>query len=95
MIGDDLVYVRGSGKLAGKREFIAAFTARGFHLEPFEIVNPTYVQLGPDAATVGGESTLRGTEDGRPFAQHLRYADTFQRRNGTWQVVYVQVTTIP
>ncbi len=35
MVADDLVYVRGSGKVAGKREFIADYSASDFKLEPF------------------------------------------------------------
>ena len=43
---------------------------------------------------VGGETTLRGTDDGRPFAEHIRYSDIFQLRDGRWQVVYTQVTMV-
>ena len=94
LLADDLVYVRGSGALAGKREFIATFTAPGFRLAPFEIVRPTFVQLGRDVAIVGGETTLTGVADGAHFTQRLRYADTFHRRQGLWRVVHVQVTEI-
>lgn len=94
MLADDLVYVRGSGALAGKREFLATFTAPGFRLDPFTVVRPTFVVLGPDAAIVGGETTLTGTAGGERFAQHLRYADTFLWRAGRWQVVHVQVTEV-
>lgn len=93
-LADDLVFVRGSGKLAGKKDFIAAFTDPAVTFEPIAIVNPTYVQIGPDAGIVGGETTLRGTDHGQPFAEHFRYADTFHRIDGQWKVVHVQVTMI-
>ena len=66
----------------------------GLHLDPFTIVRPTFVPLGRDAAIVGGETTLTGTDGGKRFSQHLRYADTFLRRDGRWQVVHVQVTGV-
>lgn len=59
------------------------------------IVKPTYTQLGADAAVVGGEVMLRGSENGKPLASHFRFADTFAWRDGRWQVVHVQVTPIP
>jgi NAD(P)-dependent dehydrogenase (short-subunit alcohol dehydrogenase family) len=63
-------------------------------LAPFEIVSPTFVQLGRDVAIVGGETTLTGVADGEHFTQRLRYADTFHRRQGRWRVRHVQVTEI-
>lgn len=93
-LADDLVFVRGSGVLAGKKEFIAAFTAPGIHFDPITILKPTYVQLGPDAGIVGGETTLTGVEDGVPFSEHIRYANTFHRVGDTWKVVHVQVTMV-
>lgn len=94
LLADDLVYVRGSGALAGKREFLATFADPQFRLDPFTVVRPTFVALGPDAAIVGGETTLTGTTAAGRFAQHLRFADTFLRRRRRWQVVHVQVTEV-
>ena len=95
MLADDVVFIRMSGVLAGKPEFIATFSATGVTLEPFEITDRTFVALGPDAAIVGGEARMRGTRDGKPFAQHFRYSDAFLRTNGEWKVVHVQVTPVP
>jgi hypothetical protein len=95
MTADDLVFVPGSGSLQGKREFIDGYAAPTLRIEPFEIINPTYVQLGRDAAVVGGEVVLRGSEDGKAFASHFRFADTFVWRDGRWQAVHIQVTSIP
>ena len=95
MLADEVVFIRMSGVLAGKKEFIATFSAADVTLEPFEITNRTLVSLGPDAAIVGGEARMRGTRDGKPFAQHFRYSDAFLRTNGEWKVVHVQVTPVP
>ncbi len=95
MLADEVVFIRMSGVLAGKKEFIATFSAADVTLEPFGITDRTFVALGPDAAIVGGEARMRGTRNGKPFAQHFRYSDAFLRTNGEWKVVHVQVTPVP
>jgi hypothetical protein len=95
MLADELIFIRMTGVMAGKKEFIETFTTTGVTLEPFEITNRTFVPLGAEAAIVGGEARVRGTRDGQPFAQHFRYADTFLRVKGEWRVVHVQVTAVP
>jgi ketosteroid isomerase-like protein len=95
MLANDLIFIRMSGVLVGKKEFIDTFTTTTVKLEPFEITNRTFVALGADAAIVGGEARMRGSRDGQPFAQHFRYSDTFLRKNGEWKVVHVQVTPVP
>lgn len=92
---DELVYVRGSGETAGKTAFEQGFTAPGVVFDPFVIKDRRVIALGPDAAVVTGEGLIGGTESGKRFADHFRYADTFRRQDGHWQVVYVQVTRIP
>ena len=90
----DFVFVRGAGVVADRNAFIAAFTDPRTHLEPFTIEHPVALRLADTAVLIGGEATLRGTDDGQPFAEHIRYADIFQLRDGRWQVVYTQVTMV-
>jgi len=93
-LASDMIFVRGSGKVTGREEFIATFTSPGLKLEPFEVLDRRLINLGEAAGIIAGEAILRGTEDGKAFVEHIRYADTFLRRDGRWQVVYVQVTTL-
>jgi hypothetical protein len=90
----DFVFVRGAGVVADRNAFLAAFTDPKQHLEPFTIEHPIAIRLADTAVIIGGEATLRGTDDGQPFVEHFRYADIFQLRDGRWQVVYTQVTMI-
>lgn len=94
-LADDLVFVRGSGKVEGKAAFVATFTDPGLVLDPFTIRNPIFVRLGDRSGLVGGEAILTGTESGKRFSEHIHYADVFTWRDGRWQVAYVQVTPIP
>src|ERR1043165_9754819 len=93
-LASDFVFIRCSGKVADREAFIAAFTDPKQRLEPFTIEHPVAIQLAETSILIGGEATLRGTDDGQPFAEHIRYADIFQLRDGRWQVVYTQVTMV-
>lgn len=95
LLAPDFLIVHGSGKVGDRREFIDGFTEPGVMLEPFRITDRLFLRIAPDAAVVGGEAVIRGTEDGKAFAERFRYADTFARRDGRWMVVFTQVTPLP
>jgi ketosteroid isomerase-like protein len=95
MLAPDFLLVRGSGRIGGKADFIAGFTDPKSHLEPFEITDRLFIRPSPDTAIVGGEARVRGTDNGKPLAEHFRYSDVFAKRNGQWVVVYTQVTPLP
>lgn len=95
MVADDFIIVRGSGRRADKRDFIAGWTTPGVTFQPLQIQDPVYVRLGPDAAIVGGRVELHGAENGKPFVERFHFSDVFARRAGRWQVVFVQVTPTP
>lgn len=95
LIAPDFLFVRGSGRIGGRQDFIDGFTGPGQKLEPFRIEDPLFLRVSPDVAIVGGEVWVKGTDNGKPFAEHFRYADTLARRDGRWVVIYVQVTGLP
>ena len=95
LLAPDFLMVQGSGKVGDRAEFINGFTKPQSKLEPFEVSDRLFLRPSPDTAIVGGETWLRGTDDGKPFRQHFRYSDTFVRRGGQWIVVYSQVTPLP
>ena len=95
MILDDFVFIDGSGKRFGKKDFIAGWTAPGDTYDPIVLIDRTVTPLGHDAAVVGAETSLCGTSDGVRFCRRMRFADTFVRIDGEWRVAHVQVTRIP
>jgi ketosteroid isomerase-like protein len=95
LIAPDFLFVRSSGRVGDRREFITGFTAPGNRLEPFRITDRMFVRASPDVAIVGGEAWIKGTEAGKPLSQHFRYSDTLARRDGRWLVVFTQVTPLP
>jgi hypothetical protein len=94
MVSKRLVFIDGSGKRSGKREFIAGWTGPSERFNAVTLVDRVVVPLGPDAAIVNAETTLSGTSAGKPFSSRIRFADTFQRVGGRWQAVHIQVTRI-
>lgn len=94
MVADELVFIDGSGKRQGKKEFIAGWTSPGDRFDPVVLIDRKVVPLGSDAAIVNAETTLGGTSGGQRFVSRIRFADTFHRVDGKWRAVHIQVTPI-
>ena len=95
LLAPDFLLVRASGRIGDRRDFIQGFTDPTVTFQPFTIADRLFLRIAPDAAIVGGEAWVRGTEKGKPFAEHFRFSDTFVRRDGRWLAVYTQVTPLP
>lgn len=76
-----------------KAELIADYTAPGYKIEPFKILESVEKAWGD--AVMGGLVHLKGTEGGKPFAVTLRFVDVWAKRNGKWQVIYSNVSRPP
>lgn len=94
MVHDDLIFIDGSGKRLGKKEFIAGWTAPGDSFDPITLIDRTVTLLGSDAAVVGAEVNFCGMSDGARFCSRFRFADTFVREAGEWRAAHIQVTRI-
>lgn len=95
MIADDFVFVDGSGRRQGKKEFIQGWMTPGDRYDPLVLVDRVVVPLGPDGAVVNAETNLTGISGGKRFASRFRFADSFRRVGGRWEVAHIQVTRIP
>ena len=91
LVADDYTLLNSSGKIQNKAQLIADYTAPGFHIEPFVVMEPVE-KVWTDGAVMGGIATLRGTDGGKAFSVTLRFSDIWAKRNGKWQVIY---TTCP
>ncbi len=94
-LAEDMIFIRGSGRVADKKSFLDGFTAPDFRLEPFEIKDHAFTELSPDVVVASGEVTLKGIDGKEAFAEHIRFSDVWARRGDGWKVVYIQVTMIP
>jgi len=95
MVDDLLVFIEGTGKRTGKREFIEGWMGPDDRYDPIVLINRTLTPLGRDAFVVSAETTLTGTSGGKRFASHFRFSDTFRRTDGRWRAVHIQVTRLP
>lgn len=95
LVADDLIFIDGDGARSGKKAFIDGWIDPAVTFEPIDIQDRQFVPLGPDAGIVGGEVVLRGSAGGSAFASHIRFSDTFRRKDGTWQATHIQVTRVP
>lgn len=93
-LADDFRIVYSSGRVGDRTAFVEGFTSPTMRITELFVEEPFYVDLGRDAAVVGGIGVIRGTESGAPFEERFRFADTFAKRDGRWFAVYVQVTPI-
>lgn len=94
LVADDYVLVNSTGRIQGKAELIADYTASGYKIEPFEVLEPIE-KVWSDAAVMGGVVNLHGIDGGKPFAVTLRFADIWAKRHGKWQVTYTHVSRPP
>lgn len=94
LVADDYTLVNSSGRIQTKAELIADYTAPGYKIQPFEVLEPVE-KVWSDGAVMGGLVHLKGVDGGKPFAVTLRFADIWARRNGRWQVIYTHVSRPP
>jgi ketosteroid isomerase-like protein len=94
LLAEDYTLVNSSGATENKTELIADNTAPGYKLEPFVVREPIKI-VWKNGAVMGGITTLRGTEAGKPFEASLRFSDIWAKRNGIWQVIYTHVSKPP
>jgi hypothetical protein len=94
ILADDYRLIGGGANVEDKAQFIADFTAPGFKLDPFT-VREKIDKVWSDGAITGGLVDFCGTDGGKHFCQTFRFADVWARRDGTWRLVYSQVTRVP
>ena len=94
LVTDDYVLVNSDASVENKEQFLADFRLPGFKIEPYvreQSVNKVWDCGAVTAAVV----RLSWTQDGTKHTRALRYADTWIKKNGRWQVTFTQVTRVP
>jgi len=85
------------GEISNKAQEVAEVRKGTIHHEKFETSNLNVALYG-DAAVAIGRTAIKGTEkkSGRIIDAQIRITDTFVRqKNGKWQMVAGQTTSIP
>lgn len=92
-MGEDFRQIRSNGTVVDKATFLRDITSPELTIEPYT-VEDFDVRFYGDVALLSGHTRMKGSYKGSPFATHYRYVDIYARRDGKWQVVSVQITTI-
>lgn len=95
LLADDYTLVNGGGQVEDKANLVADYTDPAYRLDPYVVEQPVEKIWGGNAAVLGGVVKLTGVDHGKRFAVNARFADIWARRNGTWQVIYTEVTRLP
>jgi ketosteroid isomerase-like protein len=86
--------IDGSGAVTDKAAFVEGLVAPKLEIDPYG-VDDFDVRLFGDVALLSGRTRMTGRYEGKPFASHYRYIDTYVRRDGRWRVASVQITPMP
>jgi hypothetical protein len=90
LVADDYLIMRGNGTLGDKKLLIEVVAGEGLKNNPYTIEKP-FQRIYGNTVILGGWVHLTGTDHGKPWVQNARFADTWSRRNGKWQVVFTSV----
>jgi ketosteroid isomerase-like protein len=93
-VAQDFQQIRGSGRVVGREQFIRELTAPTLKIDPY-VVEDFGVRVFGDTALVTGRIRMSGTASGEKWEEHFRYIDVYAKRDGTWQVVSIQITPMP
>jgi hypothetical protein len=93
LLADDYHLVNSSGEIETKAQFVAESSDPAFKLDPFSVQSPIET-VWSDGAVLAGEVRIKGTDHGKPFQAHFRFADIWRKSHGQWQVVFTEVTRL-
>jgi ketosteroid isomerase-like protein len=94
ILSPDVVLATPDGTVQSLDDDLTELQSGGFSTELYDSFDMR-VKLYGDCAVVTGKTTLRGKYKGEDVQDEFRWTDTFVRRNGRWQIVASQATTLP
>ena len=94
LLGADLTYTHGDGRVIDKAAFISDFKTGAFKYVTIE-PNDMTVRVFGDVAVVTGGAAMHVVNNGADANIKIRYTDVHVRRNGSWQMVAWEATRLP
>lgn len=94
MVADDFIEISRLGTLRTKADNIREIGSGGLRLTTVKY-DSLNVRVYGDIAILYGIADNTGTMRGMPFAGKIRYMRVFVRRDGRWQAVAMQHTSMP
>lgn len=93
-MAEDFRIIDGHGNVENKAQFVAGVMDAKLTIDPYK-VDDFEIRFYGDVALLSGHTLMTGTYDGEKFTSNYRYIDIYAKRNGTWQIVSVQITRYP
>jgi ketosteroid isomerase-like protein len=93
LLADDVVYVRSSGAVDTKAQYLRSLGASGPYALDSLVPGDLSVRVYGEAAVVTGRLVVKLRAQPAPYA--LRFTDVWERRSGRWQLVVFQATRLP
>jgi ketosteroid isomerase-like protein len=94
IVGDDYVFTNQDAVMRTKAQMVSAYESGSIKYESVKFDDLKVYAYG-DTAVVTGRSTVKGTDGGKDISGQYRYTRVYVKRQGRWQLVATQTTTIP
>lgn len=94
LMGEDYTTITSSGEVRGKAETLASYQSQSRIWE--SATSDEYlVRVYGDTAIVVGRWTAKGTNTDEAFDYSARFTSVYVKRDGRWQIVSDQSTSMP
>ncbi|MGC1322908.1 MAG: nuclear transport factor 2 family protein [Candidatus Udaeobacter sp.] len=94
VLGQDFVHYRPKGDVENKAQYLEDRKSSRVHFDSL-VADDIKVRFYGDAAVVTYRSTAKGKDQHGTIDEQRRWTRVFVRRDGRWQLVHSQGTTIP
>jgi ketosteroid isomerase-like protein len=91
----DFRQIDARGTVEDFRHFVDGLLDPRLTIDPYPVEEFEIRLLGADVALLSGRTAMTGRFDGKPWRTQYRYIDVYQRRQGRWQVLSVQISPLP
>jgi uncharacterized protein (TIGR02246 family) len=94
IVGDDYVFTNQDAVTRTRPQMVSAYESGSIKYESVKFDEIKLHSYG-DTAVVTGRSTVKGQDGGKDISGQTRYTRVYVKRQGRWQLVATQSTTIP
>jgi uncharacterized protein (TIGR02246 family) len=95
VMADDVLYCHSSGQCQNKQEFIAEIESKQRVYKKMDVLSLTAKALGSYAVLINGTIDVVGESSGKTVQFRGIYTSVYVRRDGHWQLISWQSTTLP
>lgn len=93
MLSDGYLAIYANGMLATKAETLASFKNGSTHFKSIE-TSDRKIRVYGNTAVVVSKADVIGVNDGESLNGHYRYTRVYHRRNGVWQIVNFEASSM-